>query len=70
MKNLIDEETDGLFFPQDENYVCTCKMVKEIGNSMGKNIKLLKIMNPAVSILKKFTTQGKKAFGDLIYDIK
>ena len=70
VKNLIDEETDGLFFPQDENYVCTCKMVKEIGNSMGKNIKLLKIMNPAVSILKKFTTQGKKAFGDLIYDIK
>ena len=70
VKNLIDEEKDGLFFPQDENYVCTCKMVKEIGNSMGKNIKLLKIMNPAVSILKKFTTQGKKAFGDLIYDIK
>ena len=54
VKNLIDEEKDGLFFPQDENYVCTCKMVKEIGNSMGKNIKLLKIMNPAVSILKKF----------------
>ena len=70
VKNLIDENKDGLFFPQDENYVCTCKMVKEIGNGMGKNIKLLKIMNPAVSILKKFTTQGKKAFGDLIYDIK
>ncbi|MBE6783511.1 MAG: NAD-dependent epimerase/dehydratase family protein [Ruminococcaceae bacterium] len=70
VKNLIDEEKDGLFFPQDENYVCTCKMVKEIGNGMGKNIKLLKIMNPAVSILKKLTTQGKKAFGDLIYDIK
>ncbi len=70
VKNLIDEEKDGLFFPQDENYVCTCKMVKEIGNGMGKNIKLLKIMNPAVSILKKLTTQGKKAFGDLIYDIR
>lgn len=70
VKNLIDEEKDGIFFPQDENYVCTCKMVKEIGNSMDKNIKLLKIMNPAVSVLKKFTTQGKKAFGDLIYDIK
>lgn len=70
VKNLIDEKKDGLFFPQDENYVCTCKMVKEIASSMGKNMKLLKIMNPAVSILKKFTTQGKKAFGDLIYDIK
>lgn len=70
VKNLIDGEKEGLFFPQDENYVCTCRMVKEIASSMGKNMKLLKIMNPAVSILKKFTTQGKKAFGDLIYDIK
>lgn len=70
VKSLIDEEKEGLFFPQDENYVCTCKMVKEIASGMGKNMKLLKIMNPAVSILKKFTTRGKKAFGDLIYDIK
>lgn len=70
VKALIDGEKDGLFFPQDENYVCTCKMVKEIASGMGKNMKLLKIMNPAVSILKKFTTQGKKAFGDLFYDIK
>lgn len=68
VKHLIDTNAEGLFFPQDENYVCTCEMVKEIGKDMGKNIKLLKIMNPAVSILKKFTTQGKKAFGDLIYD--
>lgn len=67
VKVLIDGEKSGLFFPQNENYVCTSEMVKEIGRSMGKNIKLLKIMNPAVSILKKFTVQGKKAFGNLIY---
>lgn len=69
VKDLIDTEKSGLFFPQDENYVCTCKMVKEIGKGMGKDIKLLRIMNPAVSILKKFTVQGKKAFGDLIYSV-
>lgn len=70
VKQLIDTKAEGLFFPQDESYVCTCEMVKLIGKDMGKNIKLLKIMNPAVSLLKKFTTQGKKAFGDLIYDIE
>ncbi len=70
VKDLIDNEKTGLFFPQDESYTCTCQMVKEIGKSMGKNIKLLKIMNPAVSILRKFTTVGKKAFGDLIYKIE
>ena len=70
VKDLIDGEKTGLFFPQDENYTCTCQMVKEIGKGMGKNIKLLKIMNPAVAILRKFTTVGKKAFGDLIYKIE
>lgn len=70
VKDLIDGEKTGLFFPQDENYTCTCQMVKEIGKDMGKNIKLLKIMNPAVWLLRKFTTVGKKAFGDLIYKIE
>ncbi len=69
VKELIDNKKEGLFFPQDKEYVCTCAMVKEIGAGMGKNIRLLKILNPAVSILKKFTTKGKKAFGDLIYDV-
>lgn len=70
VRELIDGEKEGLFFPQDDSYVCTCRMVKEIAEDMGKSIKLLKIMNPAVAVLRKFTTVGKKAFGNLIYDIK
>ncbi len=70
VKELIDGEKEGLFFPQDDSYTCTCQMVKKIAEDMGKNIKLLKIMNPAVAVLRKFTTVGKKAFGNLIYDIE
>ena len=65
---LIDEQAQGLFLPQDETYVCTCRMVQSIARDMGKNMKLLKMMNPAVSLAKRFTTMGRKAFGDLYYE--
>lgn len=67
VKELIDGCGDGLFLPQDEDYVCTCQMVREIAEGMGKKIYLWKILNPAVYLAKRFTTAGKKAFGDLIY---
>lgn len=68
VKQLIDDGADGLFFPQDDDYVCTCQMVKQIAADMGKEIKLWKMLNPAVLLLKCFTTAGKKAFGDLVYE--
>lgn len=67
VKDVIDHTKSGLFFPQDENYICTCSMVKDIANSMGRKMVLLKCLNPLVWIAKKFTTAGKKAFGDLYY---
>ena len=69
VKQLIDETADGLFFPQNESYVCTCRMVKEIAADMGRDIKLWKILNPAVGLARRFTKMGKKAFGNLIYRI-
>jgi len=68
VKDLIDNNADGLILPQDEEYVCTCRMVQQIAQSMGKKMKLWKILNPAVLLAKRFTTAGKKAFGDLVYE--
>lgn len=67
VKSIIDECKSGLFFPQDEKYACTCKMILNIAECKGRKIRLLKILNPAISLLKLLTTKGKKAFGDLIY---
>ena len=67
VKNVIDGEKEGLFLPQDPEYVCTCKMVQSIAKDMGKNMKLWGILNPFVSILKSCTLKGKKAFGSLTY---
>lgn len=69
VKQLLDHTSDGLYLPQDEQYVCTCRMVHEIAKDMGKNLRMLKILNPAVVLAKKFTGMGKKAFGDLYYEM-
>ena len=68
VRELIDQRADGLILPQDEEYVCTCQMVQTIAKSKGKNMKLWRILKPAVSLAKRFTTAGKKAFGDLYYE--
>lgn len=68
VKELIDNQIDGLVLPQDEVYVCTCQMVYNIAKAMGRDMKLLKILNPAVSLFKLCTVKGKKAFGDLYYE--
>ena len=68
VKDLVDRAADGLFFPQDEAYVCTCKMVQSIAGDMGRKMRLWKCLNPGIRFLVGFTRQGQKAFGDLCYD--
>ena len=40
----------------------------ELVHGKGKKMYLTKILNPAVILAKRFTTAGKKAFGDLYYE--
>lgn len=68
IKELVDCPQSGIMLPQDEEYVCTCKMVQEIAGRMGKRLVLWKGLNPLVWLAKKCTTAGKKAFGDLYYE--
>lgn len=64
----IDNCQPGLFFPQNEEYVCTSKMVELIAREHGKKIWLTKVFNPILRLLK-FNTVSK-LFGDLVYDKK
>ena len=68
VKKIVDSQGEGLYLPQDESYVCTCRMVQGIARDLGKNMKLLKVLNPAVELVKRFTAMGRKAFGDLYYE--
>lgn len=70
VKELVDREAEGLFIPQDEQYVCTSKMVQNIARGMGKKMKLLKCFNPFIDLLVDYTRIGRKAFGSLQYDME
>lgn len=67
VKKIIDMQEEGLFFPQDDEYVCTSDMVKKIAMKNGKKIKFTKIFNPLIFLFKKFKIV-QKVFGDLTYD--
>lgn len=66
VKCVIDDESNGLFLPQNDEYVCTSDMVKEIAESHGKKIYMTKLFNPLLRILK--VSIVNKVFGDLIYE--
>lgn len=72
VKNIIDLTLDGLFFPQDEEYACTCDMVLSIAKKKGKRIILLPFLNPFIKLLMvcpgKLGRMTRKAFGNLVYD--
>ena len=66
VKNVIDDEMKGLFFPQNAEYSNTSEIVRLIAESNGKKIKLIKLFN---WIIKLFPiTVLQKVFGNLTYD--
>ena len=69
VKRVIDEESEGYFFPQNTEYVCTSRMVEDIAKANGKKIVFTKVFNPFIRIFKNVGIVSK-VFGDLIYDMK
>lgn len=64
---IIRNNEKGIFYPQNEEYVQTSRMVKEISCVYGKKIYLTKLCNPFVSLAKRFGIVNK-VFGDLYYE--
>lgn len=63
---LIDECCSGLFHPQNLEYVNTSNMVKLIAKAHGKNIRMTKVFNPMIELLR--INIIKKLFGSLTYE--
>ncbi|MDF2486670.1 MAG: NAD-dependent epimerase [Herbinix sp.] len=66
IKQLIDDQSRGLFFPQNDEYVCTSEMVSLIAEAHGKKLFMTKLFNPLLHLLKIDIVQ--KIFGDLVYE--
>ena len=72
IKRCIDENEEGIFFPQNQEYVRTSDMVKEIAKANNKKIYITKLLNPFIHLAShipgKISGMCNKAFGNLIYD--
>ena len=66
IKNCIDMELDGLFFPQNAQYVNTSEMVRLIAEENNKHIKLTKMFNIGIKLFQ--VNVIKKVFGNLVYE--
>lgn len=65
VKQLIDNRSGGLFFPQNAEYINTSEMVRLIAEAHGKRVVMTKLFNPLLKLLNVSTVN--KVFGDLVY---
>lgn len=71
---LILSGEGGIYFPQNEKYSNTSKLVREIGSVCGKNIHITSVLNPFFRIVTYIPGKTKKmidkAFGSFVYSQK
>lgn len=67
---LIDDEAEGFFCPQNNEYVNTSDMVNLIAHANGKSIMLIGGFTWALKLLRCATGIVDKAFGSLCYDFE
>lgn len=74
VKLMIDNEENGIFFPQNKEYVNTSDMVKMISQMSGHRIIMLTKTQLCIKILERLPGKigelAGKAFGDLAYDME
>ncbi|NMA48155.1 MAG: NAD-dependent epimerase/dehydratase family protein [Tissierellia bacterium] len=68
IKLMIDNEENGLFFPQNAEYVKICEMVRLIAEVHGKKIRLTRMFNPLLRLMTDRVKIINKVFGNLVYE--
>lgn len=65
---VIDDEKAGLFFPQNESYMCTYEIVRSQMIKENVPVIYIKIFNPVIRLLIGKLNVFSKIFGDLKYE--
>ena len=65
---MIENEEQGIFWPQNAEYSNTSDLVKMIAKETGKKIHLVRGFGWLLKIMSHFTGLVNKAFGNLSYD--
>lgn len=66
IKNIIEHQEQGVFFPQNAEYVCTTELVKKIVELNGKKLIQFRLLNPLLKGLP--IPMFRKVFGSLAYE--
>lgn len=71
---IIRNEEEGIFFPQNAEYVQTSRMVKLIAKEKGRKIWMTKLGNPFLRLIGAIGGKPgrlvNKAFGNIVYEKK
>ena len=65
---VVDNEEQGIFWPQNNEYTNTSEMVKMIAQVHDKRVVMIKGLNWALKLMSHVTGLVNKAFGSLRYD--
>ena len=72
LRLLAESGRGGVFFPQNEEYVATARMVRAIASAKGKRIRLVRALDPLVRLAGHLPGRAggmvNKAFGSLTVD--
>lgn len=68
LKLLVDNQSKGIFFPQNKEYISTSDVVKVTAEKINKKIFFLKAFNGKVKLLSSKMDFLNKIFGNKVYD--
>ena len=68
VRMVVDNEEQGIFWPQNNEYTNTSEMVKMIAQVHDKRVVMVKGLNWALKLMSHVTGLVNKAFGSLCYD--
>lgn len=68
IKQVIDEEKSGTFYPQNREYISTKQIIRTMAEAMGKKMHFVKMFNPLIRLLSKKINLINKVFGTRTYE--
>src|SRR5690554_6776155 len=69
IKYIIENNLNGVFFPQNSDFMCTSMIVKEVSIFLNKKIWFTRLLNIPIYISRTWVTPVNKLFSDSYYDI-
>lgn len=67
LKQAIDKELSGIFYPQNKEYISTKDIIKIMAIEMNKKIYFIKFLNPIIKLFSKRINYINKVFGNKVY---